>query len=158
MNLWTGIALANLQRTRPSPRELEDKHVCIKCGDEKPESDFRFSDEGDYFLRDKMCRACRSADDVERRNAKRGHAVSRRLLGDEIRSMVLAHLTGNVATIRQLDSAISASRRSLERAVKALRGDGLVTQVGAKKMGTNNKIPIYGLTQAGAAPAERITN
>jgi len=157
MNLWTDVAIANLQRVRPNPRDLEERFICAKCGVEKPESDFRFTDEGDHFLRDKMCRPCRCADDVERRNAKRGHAVSRRILGEEIRALVLARLAGNIATIRQLDEAIPASRRSIERAVKALRAEGSVIQVGKKKMGTNDKIPIYGLTHGATGAGKELT-
>lgn len=147
MNLWTDVAIANLQRVRPNPRDLEERFSCTQCGAEKPESDFRFIEVDDRFVRDKMCRACRSRHEADARNARRGHGVARRLMKDEIRALVLQHLAGNIATIRQMDSALPASRTSLERTIKALREDGIVIQVGTKKTGTNSKIPIYGLTQ-----------
>lgn len=157
MNLWTGIALANLQRVRPNPRELEDKHVCTKCGTEKAESDFRFNDEGEYFLRDKICRVCRHAEDAERRKKRAGSGLKRRLVAAEVRGFVLQHLAASTATISQLDAAICASRRTLERTVKALREEGLVAQVGRKKLGTNDKIPVYGLTHGASGAGKELT-
>lgn len=128
MNLWTDIALGNLQRVRPAPEMAEFE--CPRCGDTKTEDQFQVVT-GDRTYRRSTCNDCRNADARARRKKNRKPAAKSN------REIVLAAFVQRM-TITQAVAATGLERDIVRGHVRRLLDDGLLVCGDI-----NAPIPIY---------------
>lgn len=134
MNVWTGIALANLQRRRGPPLDYDletlepaKTTVCDTCDQPKSESDFYLKlDRAKKEYRLKTCRECI----CKRDRAKRAEKASTK--PPRIKDMVYAAIDGRELTLREISKEINKARRTADRIVNELIAEGLAEKGGMK--------------------------
>lgn len=161
MNVWTDIAIGNLQRRRGPPLEIDpdtdelrdmSRIVCLRCGDEKPETEFylkRRRDGTEY--RSKVCRTCTCANERATRVHKPRPIPHR--------EVILYLLEKEPMTLAELAKTMGISRRTVHKNVMQLLGAGRVFFYENRSSKYNPTIPTFWIrpkTNAGQAPAERI--
>lgn len=160
MNVWTDIAIGNLQRHRGPPLDIDietykikpmELFRCMVCGEEKPESGFyqKYDKRNGKYRRQSTCSVCICKRDIARRpknpRKPRPYQAMLDFLGTESK------------TLREMYEALNLSRRMAQRMIYKLIDDGLVAKSG--KSGVNrdpSNPPLYKKTTTPAAPAERV--
>lgn len=157
MNVWTDIALANLQRTRGLPLDLLEEDVptkvCNNCLEEKPETAFYLKNRPDgTTYRRGTCKQC----DCERERKLRGRKP--RPLPARERCYAILSTKGPLS-VAELSVYMSAARRSVARMLHELTESGRVVQWAITGNKFNPRIPVYWVFRhdktTPAAPAER---
>lgn len=160
MNIWTDIAIGNLQRRRGPPLDIdldpdesEKLYKCKgPCGQSKPADEFylKHDNRTGTHRRQSTCKACVCAREVARRpkNPRKPRPYQ----------AVLDLLESGPKTLREIYEAMGVSRRLAQRMIYNLIDDGRVFKNG--RSGVNRdpqNPPIYQKTTAPVDPAERIT-
>ncbi len=157
MNVWTDIAIGNLQRHRGPPLDMDIEtgsvvapklYKCKKCGESKRGDEFymKHDNRTDTWRQQTTCKVCICKRDVARRPKKpRKPRPYEAMLG---------LMATTPRTLREMYEALGLSRRVAQRMIYKLIDDGLVIKMG--KSGINRdpqNPPIYGLTTKGATGA-----
>ena len=153
MNVWTDIAIGNLQRQRPpATDDGVEYRICRTCKESKPEHAFYLKPSrkfGEYFSLD--CRACICIKDRETR------ARNRKPAPETVAQKLKKIITPEPMTVKQLGEAIGVDRRSVGKALDELIAAGLAERCGFASHKYNGCIPAYRLTQSRPGAGERIT-
>jgi hypothetical protein len=145
MNVWTDIALANLQRQRPPPLDMDLETGEVKlpeiiqckgpCGEWKSSTEFysKHDKRWDKHFRQSSCKAC-----IRERDRKPKSDT----FAPTARNLILMALTVPMSC-RQICEAIGRTRRPTDLALSKLMSDGLVKRAGFGRLGTNSRIPLF---------------
>jgi hypothetical protein len=151
MNLWTGVALANLQRHRGPPLDMDietgeiaspDLVQCKgPCGQWKEPTEFYLKHDArtGTHRRQSTCKECICARDIARRpkNPRKPRPYQ----------AMLDFMAAEPKTLREIYEALDLSRRVAQRMIYVLTEDGLVVKSG--KSGINRdpqNPPLYKTT------------
>lgn len=157
MNVWTDIALANLQRTRGLPLDLLEEDVptkvCNNCLEEKPETAFYLKNRPDgTTYRRATCKQC----DCERERKTRVHKPRPMPMREKCYTILAVRGPMSVA---ELSQQMVVARRSIARTLNELIQAGRVVQWAITGNKFNPRIPVYWVFRhdktTPAAPAER---
>lgn len=152
MNVWTDIAIGNLQRQRPPPVPEGPLYACTKCGEPKPEEGYymkssRYKDGSLY--RQKICRDCTN----EAERAYRAKTAPPPKM--TIEEMVLGALSMGDKITSEIVEATGEHRRSVDRVLRELLADGQIEMHGFITTKYHPRVMKYRLTQARPGAGER---
>lgn len=140
MNVWTGIALANLQRVRPPPLDVEadggELFACKACARALPEDAYyvKTSAKGTFY-RQVVCKRCVNA----RASAKRPKKPKAGRPWTALRDI----LARGPHTLRQIGDALGISTTLAQRMIVVLIADGEAGRGAPASNKYNPRVPTY---------------
>lgn len=147
MNVWTDIALGNLQRRRGPPLDIDPDtdqvreittQVCIKCGTTRMETEFYLGTKPDGTkYRRSTCKACCA--EVQR-TARAKKAKPRPIPQREV---VLYVITKEPMSMAEIARTMGISRRTVDKCMKELIAQGRAFFYENTSNKYNPRIPTY---------------
>jgi hypothetical protein len=157
MNVWTDIAIANIQRKRPPPLDVDletrligSLYACNQCGEEKTESGYYFRTQKNGSQ--KRSAVCKSCELEKERNYRALNAKPRPM---SIEELIVGALTQSEMIVSDLSIAVGHHRRSVDKALDELILEGIVEQHGYVIKKYHPRVMKYRLTQSRPSAGER---
>lgn len=156
-NMWLE-SIANIQRQRPPPRDIDLEseligplYACGQCGEEKTEAGYyiRTNRSTGITRRSSICKACELA---KERDYRARLAKPKPM---PIEEMIIGALSMKAMIVSDLATAVGRHRRAVEKALAKLIEAEIVEQRGYVVKKYHPRVMTYRLTQARPGAGER---